>query len=218
MDEHDQEPLAEDPLIEASPSASNRSLVLAVGGFFLLGLALALLLFGGSLFNKSNDENQVDLPQIPTSAAGTSLSNTTPLTVGDRAHDFLLPDLDGNSVALSDFEGRPVIVNFWATWCAPCRLEMPELQNAYEAHQEAGLALLAVNAQEQEQQVREFFDELGFSFTPLLDEDGQVGRAYGALGLPSTYFINAAGEVTAVHRGILTEGQIDDYLAITLPR
>lgn len=220
MDEKEKGELSDPQADAASQPASDRKIILAVGGFFLLGLALALLLFGGPLLGNLTGVKPVTLPQIPTTALGEEdLRNTyvNPLVVGEKAYDFSLRDLDGNDVALSDFAGQPVIINFWATWCAPCRLEMPELQKAYEAYQEQDLVILAVNAQEEEQHVGDFFAELGLTFRPLLDSDGQVGRAYGALGLPSTYFIDGSGEVTAVHRGILTEEQIEAYVVQILP-
>ncbi len=74
-----------------------------------------------------------------------------------------------------------------------------------------------IDGQEEEQQVQDFFEELGLTFTPLLDSDGNVGRSYGAFGLPSTYFVDRSGETTAVHRGILTEEQIETYLMQILP-
>lgn len=185
----------------------------------MLGVALALLLFGGPLLSNPSGAEAVTLPQIPTTAADPGLidSYQNPLVVGDKAYNFTLRDLEGNDIALSDYAGQPVVVNFWATWCAPCRIEMPELQSAYKTYQDQNLVILAVNAQEEAPQVRAFFEELGFSFKPLLDSDGQVGRAYGAPGLPSTFFINRSGEVTAVHRGILTGEQIDEYVAQILP-
>ena len=128
-----------------------------------------------------------------------------------------LPDLDGRQVTLAEFQGKPVVINFWATWCPPCRLEMPEFQRAYEAYQEDDLVILAVNAAEQPEVVRSFFyDQMGYTFTPLLDEEGQVAEVFGAIGLPSTYFVNAAGEVTAVHRGALTQAQLQSYLKDTI--
>ena len=140
-----------------------------------------------------------------------------PLNVGDVAHDFSLPGLDGNQVALSEFRGKPVIVNFWATWCPPCRLEMPEFQRAYEAHEEDDLVILAVNEAEQAEVVSSFFfEQMGYTYTPLLDEEGQVAEAYGAIGLPATFFVDAGGEVTAVHRGLLTQGQLEQYLEQTI--
>lgn len=193
--------------------------LLFFAGLFVLGMALALLLFGGQLFeNLSKDDGEVDLPQIPAlngvNREGVPLPNSgAPLNSGDLAHEFTLLDLDGNQVSLSDFAGQPVIVNFWATWCAPCRLEMPILQHVFDVHKENGLVILAVNEAESPETVNDFFyDEMNFSYIPILDEETEVGKAYGAVGLPSTFFINESGEVTAVHRGVLTENQITNYL------
>ena len=201
-----------------------RNPLLLIAGLFVLGIALALLLFGGRLFNGRNTVDETaDRQQIP-SLSGVNREGVplpgrgAPLNVGDVAHDFSLPDLDGNQVSLSEFEGRPVIVNFWATWCPPCRLEMPTFQNVFETHQDDGLVILAVNEAERSGTVNDFFyDEMGFSYTPLLDEDAQVGEAYGAVGLPSTFFINGSGVVTAVHRGALTQAQLEGYLAEIIP-
>jgi len=118
---------------------------------------------------------------------------------------------------LADFQGKPVVINFWATWCPPCRVEMPEFQRAFEEHQENELVILAINEAEQSEMVRSFFyDQMGYTYTPLLDEDGEVAEAYGAIGLPSTFFVNAEGEVTAVHRGAITQEQLNNYLEVTL--
>jgi cytochrome c biogenesis protein CcmG/thiol:disulfide interchange protein DsbE len=213
MDESEKSQLAE------PHTSSKRRVALAVAGFSLLGLALALLIFGAPLLGSGADDDVLDLPQISTTAAaaGSSIAAVSPLAVGDKAHDFTLSDANGSDVSLSDFAGQPVVVNFWATWCPPCRLEMPELQNAYDTYRDQGLVVLAVNAQETEPQVRAFFDEMGFTLPALLDSDGQVGRAYGTPGLPSTFFIDGSGEVTAVHRGLLTAGLIETYLAQILP-
>lgn len=195
--------------------------LLIIGGFVLLGLAVALLLFGGDLFGR-DEETAVTLPQVPAqsdSLQAGEISSSGPLAVGDAAYDFTLQDLDGNSVSLSDLHGRPVILNFWATWCGPCRIEMPELQAAYEARQDDGLVILALDQQEQADIVREFFyGQMGLTFTPLLDSEGAVSDSYGANRvLPTTFFINPAGEVTVIHRGPMTRSQIDGYLAETIP-
>jgi len=200
-------------------TTSKRRPALAVAGFILLGLALALLIFGAPLLGKRTAEDAADLPQISTTAVvvGASADALQPLSVGDRAHNFTLPDVNGNDITLSDFAGQPVVVNFWATWCPPCRVEMPELQNAFDTYRDQDLVVLAVNAQEGQPQVSAFFEEMGFTLPALLDSDGQVGNAYGTPGLPSTFFINPSGEVTAVHRGLLTADQIESYLAPILP-
>ncbi|MBK8987500.1 MAG: TlpA family protein disulfide reductase [Chloroflexi bacterium] len=205
----------------AGTNPDGRSPFLIWGGLFLLGLAFTLLLFGSNLLG--NDEAAVGgdtavLSQLP-APPGTARVAQLPaggskfVAVGDTATNFYLPDLTGEIVDLESFRGRPVIVNFWATWCAPCRLEMPALEAAYQAHQADDLVILAVNSQETHQDVTDFFAELGLTFTPLLDYDGQISRLYSVFNFPSTYFIDEAGRVTAVHRGLLSAEQIETYLA-----
>ncbi len=174
---------------------------LLIGGAILIGVAAALLLFGDDLFGKT--ETAV-LPQIPDQIQ----------QIGTPAYDFTLQDLDGNDVTLSELQGRPVILNFWATWCAPCRIEMPEFQAVYDNYPDGELAIIAVNLDEPVDRVSKFFrDDLGLTFTALLDDGGVVAEQYGVFTYPTTYFINKDGVVTAVHRGNLTEKYIEDYLA-----
>lgn len=199
----------------------NRNRLILVGGLFLLGVALALLIFGGSLFGGSaTAEPQLAFPQVP--AADEAVNPLTgmvdPIAAGDQAYSFALTNLDGAPVALNDFAGQPVLVNFWATWCPPCRLEMPEFQRAIEAHEQDGLVILAINEYEDADTVRSFFsDEMGFTFTALLDSEGAVGKAYGATGLPASFFVAPNGTISAVHRGLMTGDQLDTYLAEILP-
>jgi peroxiredoxin len=194
-----------------------------MGGLVLLGFAAALLLFGGSLFGGGSAVNETaELQQIPALDSAPSLLSQQsgvggPLAVGAAAYDFTLSDVAGNPVSLSDFRGRPVILNFWATWCAPCRIEMPDLERAFLAHQENDLVILAINQGESAAVVQAFFyDELGLSFTPLLDTEVEVSNLFSAFNLPTTIFIAADGTVTAIHRGLLLPEQIEGYLAQTL--
>jgi peroxiredoxin len=211
----------------------NRTLLLAAG-FTVLGLAMALLLFGGSLFRDGLLSNGLfgiggaaatepsTLPQVPEftqPAVGVVELGATSgdlLEVGDEAYPFSLPDVEGNVVSLSDFRGRPVMLNFWATWCLPCRIEMPELQEALLAYQEDELAILSINEEESKEAVQTFFAEFDLSLTALLDSEGTVGELYRIINMPATVFINPEGQVTAIHRGILSRSQIDDYLAETM--
>ena len=103
-----------------------------------------------------------------------------PLAVGDLAYNFTLQDLDGNEVNLEALHGRPVVVNFWASWCAPCRVEMPELEAAFQAYQEDDLVILALDQEESPEVVHEFFiEEMGLTFTPVLDSEGSISELYG---------------------------------------
>jgi peroxiredoxin len=157
--------------------------------------------------------SEIGIAQIPSDRPAAGI-----LQAGDQAYDFTLQDLDGNSVNLVDFRGRPVIVNFWATWCAPCRIEMPELQAAFDHYQDEDLVILALDQDEPIDVARAYFyDEMNLTFTPLLDENSAIATSYGSYSvLPTSYFINGEGLVTAVHRGPMTMSQIEGYMADTI--
>jgi peroxiredoxin len=117
-------------------------------------------------------------------------------------------------VTLAAYQGRPVILNFWATWCNPCRQEMPLLQQAYETHQHMGLTVLGISQDEsnRSQVVRTYWWRAGLTFPTLLDPDGTAAKRYQVVILPSTIFVDAQGQVTAIHRGPLNASQLEQYL------
>jgi cytochrome c biogenesis protein CcmG/thiol:disulfide interchange protein DsbE len=141
-------------------------------------------------------------------------------TPGDTAPAFTLNALDGSPVSLSDFKGHPVLINFWGTWCPPCRDEIPLVVAAYGAHHDAGLVVLAVNGRDQEtstRAVRRFVADFQMSFPVLLDEKGSVRKRYALRGLPTTVFIGVDGIVRAVNIGPLTSAALQQHLGEILP-
>lgn len=108
--------------------------------------------------------------------------------------NFTLEDLSGKRVSLKDLRGKVVFLNFWATWCVPCRQEMPTMEKLHRGLKGEGLEIMAINIRESKKEVRKFFDELGLTFTVLLDRDGKVSEEYGAWSIPLSYFINRKGE------------------------
>lgn len=111
------------------------------------------------------------------------------------ATDFVLKDLHGNTVRLQDLRGKVVFLNFWATWCPPCRLEMPTMEELHKDFGSQGLVILAINFQEAPKEIKEFFKEHNLTFTTLLDREGKVFDLYKAWSLPTTYLINKNGEI-----------------------
>jgi len=140
----------------------------------------------------------IGISQVPASAT-TSGSIPSPRE-GFAAPDFTLETLEGEQIRLSDLRGKAVVVNLWASWCPPCRAEMPALQAAYEADHERGLEILAVNMtyQDREQDARNFVDDFGLTFTVPLDRDGAVARQYLMRALPSTFFVGPDGVIRKV--------------------
>ncbi len=112
-----------------------------------------------------------------------------------RAPQFTLPDLKGNPTRLADFEGKLVLLNFWATWCPFCVEEMSSMERLHSEYKAQGLVLLAVDVQEKPAAVAEFVKQMGLSFRVLLDEDGKVYKTYGGMWLPTTFLIGKDGKV-----------------------
>ncbi len=132
--------------------------------------------------------------------------------IGSEAPDFSADDVNGQLIRLSEFRGTPVVINFWATWCGPCRVEMPYLQARAERYN-ADLAILAVDIDEPLADVQAFAEEFGLTFEILLDPGGEISALYEIRGYPTTIFVDRAGLIKAIHIGGMSEGQLDGYLA-----
>jgi len=111
-----------------------------------------------------------------------------------QAPNFTLEDLSGKPLSIKDFRGKIVFLNFWATWCVPCREEMPLMEILHREYKDQGMEMVAVNFREDKKEVWKFFDELGLSFKSLMDSGGDVSDKYGAWSLPLTYIIDRKGE------------------------
>ena len=134
--------------------------------------------------------------------------------VGEVAPDFTLPSLRGEPVHLADLRGRPVLVNFWATWCPPCRAEMPDLDEVARENAAAGLVVLAVNLQEEPVAIASYLRTLGVGgVSALADPTGSVFRQYRVAGLPTTVALDRDGVVREIHVGPLTRRGIQTRLA-----
>jgi thiol-disulfide isomerase/thioredoxin len=108
--------------------------------------------------------------------------------------DFTLTDPDGKKVSLKDFRGKTIFLNFWATWCEPCREEMPAMEKLYQEHRNNNFVVLAVNVKDRRQEALAFVKELKLTYPIAFDPNGDVASLYGAWGLPTTYLIGPKGE------------------------
>jgi peroxiredoxin len=133
----------------------------------------------------------------------------TPAPLPDHpAPNFSLTDLNGTKIALIDLKGQVLLINIWATWCPPCRVEMPAIQAAYEQYHDQGFIVLAVNLQEDPAAVAAFMRDYQLTFPALLDRDGQVSRAYQAAALPSSFFVDRRGVIRVIYRGPMPHSAI----------
>lgn len=138
--------------------------------------------------------------------------------LGQPAPDFKLKTLADTMVALAALKGRPVVINFWASWCPPCRLEMPLLIAAYREHREQGLEVLAVNLTDQEhaKDIRRFVAEFAMPFPVALDQKGKVRGRYGLIALPTTVFVGSDGNVSVINSGPINAAILARHLTTIL--
>ena len=144
--------------------------------------------------------------------------------VGGEAPDFNLPSLAGTRLTFSELRGHPVLLNFWATWCAPCKAELPELELLYRAHQDEGLVVLAVSEDADASYVsvrpyvRQGSPRTGpYTFPVAFDREQEVGHRYRLAGLPGSFFVDGGGVVRAVQPGAMTPQRVQALLATVLP-
>jgi len=172
-----------------------------LGGIFL-GLGFGIVIFFG--FLKVNIANNVS----------SLAKETAPIPIPSLdapAPDFNLVNLEGETIQLEDFRGKPILLNFWASWCAPCRLEMPTFQSRYDKF--AGeLAVVAINNGEDLEDVKVFTDEFNLTFDVLLDPKADVQLLYQVHAYPTTFLIDHDGVIRIRHIGLITEEQLNFYL------
>ena len=169
----------------------------------LIGAGLGIFLYFGLGIGQREAADQNVQP-------GRQLIDST--SVGSPAPDFVLASLYGEPVRLSDQRGKVILINFWATWCAPCRLEMPAFQERAEQYP-SQLSVLAVNFDEPKEIVQSFVDRLGLHFAVLLDPEARVQDLYRVRGYPTTFLVDPEGVVRVQHIGFLSEEQLDQYLS-----
>ena len=133
-------------------------------------------------------------------------------TEGEPAPNFELTTLEGERVSLSALSGKPVVLNFWASWCAPCRAEMPQFEKTYRAYQDRGVVFVGAAVEDDLMSAREFARHLGITYPLGLDEGGAIARSYRLLGLPGTMFISRDGRLVRRWAGILDERQLIEFV------
>jgi thiol-disulfide isomerase/thioredoxin len=187
-------------------------------------LGLVLLLTGC----QTSAVTQAPIPTTSTTPTATTIPTHTPtLTpttatgsqVGNLAPDFTLLDLNGQAVSLSSLRGKPVLLNFWATWCSPCRQEMPYLQQINAEWASKGLVLLAIDIGESSAQVKTFLENNRLSLPTLLDSDRTVStRLYNITAIPMTFFIDQSGIIQQKMVGSFPNKQaIEKYVSQIVP-
>ncbi|MGP7815643.1 thiol-disulfide oxidoreductase ResA [Niallia sp. 01092] len=136
---------------------------------------------------------------------------------GDQASDFVLEDMRGNKVQLSDLKGKGVFLNFWGTWCEPCQREMPYMEKQYNHYKNLGVEILAINVAESDVAIEAFVKRHNLSFPVLKDKDRAVTEAYDITPIPTTFLIDKNGKVLRVITGTMTESDIKNYMELIKP-
>lgn len=179
-----------------------------------LAAVLLAALGAGAFFLRSGGSSGGSAPPPGTAVADAPgpLDRNVP-AVGQPAPDFALRDVNGNVVRLSDLRGKVVWVNFWATWCVPCKQELPDIQAVYDEKKAQGLEVLEVNTQESPDLALPYFEERSLTVPLLLDTRGGVYEQYKLTGLPDSFFIDRDGKVAALYFGQLSPQKMRERLA-----
>ncbi len=125
------------------------------------------------------------------------------------APDFVLQTLGGTEIRLSDYRGQVVMLNFWASWCPPCKAEMADINTYYETHRDEGFAVIGINIKERADAVERFVESQHLSFPVVLDSDGSVADTYGVVGLPTSFFVSREGKIVGYWSGELTSEMLE---------
>lgn len=168
-------------------------------GLILLGAMVALLIFKPAS------------PASP-SSSNPNRNSVIPMDVSFQAPDLTLIDLTGNQVSLADYRGQVILVNNWATWCPPCKAEMPDLQAYYEKHQHQGFVLIGIESGESASEVAQFVESFRLTFPIWLDPQGVALQVFQNYNLPNSYVIDRTGMVRLTWTGAIRAEVLEDYV------
>lgn len=172
-------------------------------GLLLLGVVTGILLIGADKVTTSTNTSGSEVPPS---------NSTIPVEVNFKAPDLKLQDLDGNEVSISDYLGKVILINNWATWCPPCKAEMPSLEAYYQAHKVDGFILIAIDAGDPATEVEDFVQDYGLTFPIWLDPDGLALKAFMNNGLPSSYVVNREGIIQLTWTGAISDSMLEKYV------
>ena len=205
-------PVPEPPVAETAgrpPSRLANPRLRQVGLALLLGVAILTTVV---LVERGNEARRA------TTIVAPGIANGTAPRVGQPAADFQVIGVDGQPISLSQFKGKPVWLNFWATWCAPCRAEFPDMDVVAGQYQDKNLVLLAVSFAEQPEDVKDYLARAKPSFTIGVDPSGAVAGQYRVMGLPTHIFIDADGTVKDIRDGPMNQDLMREKMASILPK
>lgn len=185
-------------------------------------IVIAAILIGVSIitvntYNSSSSKSNSSVENPDKSSTTENNTSTPPIRINPnviktKAIDFKLKGLDGKELSLSDLKGKKVFLNFWATWCPPCRAEMPEIEKLYQETKDSDLVIVAVEIGEPLNTVKSFIDSNKYSFKVLLDSDQSVASKYNIASIPTSYFIDVDGNIVSKNVGGMTIDQMKAYV------
>ena len=183
----------------------------------ILMAALAAVLLLTAVSCDTNEGGIETIPQKETTAAPDTPADTTPEQNPNQALDFTVQDWEGNMVKLSDFFGKPIVLNFWASWCPPCKAELPDFDDACKKY-DGEVVFLMVNMTDNQMETvevaKDFIKTYGYDFPVYFDVSYEAAMVYGVRSIPQTYFINAEGEAVATATGMISAAQLEQGIGM----
>ena len=143
----------------------------------------------------------------------TATSRSGKELVGKKAPSFVAPKVGGQLVSLENYKNKPLVLNFWASWCPPCRDETPGMERIWRKYEDQGVVILGINVQDGEKEAERYISEFGVTFSNALDLDGSITVDYGVTGLPVTFFIDNDSVVTGRWVGSISEDRLDNWVS-----
>lgn len=175
---------------------------------WIIAIAAVILLFVGAyfLYNSLSKDYSPNIPTVESSAEDNDASEEPQ---DYSAPDFTVTDAEGNEVKLSDFIGKPVVLNFWASWCPPCKSEMPHFEAAYKDHEDIQFMMVNTTSGDTKSDAEKLIEEEGYTFPVFYDITGNAANTYGTSSLPMTFFIDKEGNLVTYAVGMLSAENLE---------